>query len=112
MKVELLLAILSVPVVGGIVATRIRFKQKERGTIAASLARWAPQNNLTNTPLTLLRKQEKSARQFLLDLPGLEATNSLLMQSGMSLSLSTFLAVVLSLLTVPLFVTLALGIDS
>lgn len=109
MKVELILSIVAVPVIGGIIATRVRFKQKERGAIAASLARWAPASHQTNTPVALLHKQEESAEQFLLELPGIESINSLLLESGLNQSLLSFLAVVVSVLTLPVLIAFAIG---
>jgi tight adherence protein B len=106
MKTEILLALISVPVIGGVVITRLRFKRLERGTIASRLARWAPQSNLSTGPLTLLKKTDRTPdekRHFEFEIPGIDALKSLLLEAGMEDRSSLLITMSLGLLVLPLF---------
>jgi tight adherence protein B len=111
MKTEILLVLISVPVVGGVIMTRLRFKRMERGAIASRLARWAPQTHLSARPLTLLKANDRTAveeRRFEFEIPGIESLKSLLIEAGMEDKLSLVLSISLALFVLPLFAAITL----
>lgn len=119
MKTLLLLSILSVPLAGGIVATRIWSKKKERGSIANRLAQMVDttDSGKLQTPVTVLKKPIKASTieplsDFLHNLPLIEQLQSLLWQAGWEDSLSTFLMVEAAALVLPILVAFAFGLNT
>ena len=118
MKTALLLGILAIPVVSGVIATRIWIKRKERGAITNRLSQWleAPNKTAAVAPLTVLKAQAKtssieSLSQLLDNLPGLGALQSLLWQAGLEDQLSSILIMELMLLLAPPLVAFALDLN-
>lgn len=116
----IIFAALAVPVIGGVAATRLWVTNRQRKTIAGRLARWSAPVPKENNVQTLL-KRAPFFPSFLSSLSGLSgAADSLKLwfidfslALGLDLALeghfSIFLAVVLSLLLLPLLVAFVLG---
>jgi len=115
MRFDLLLGLLAVPLVGGVVSTRLWFRYKEQGTIAMRLAR-STQTTILPPPDTLLKEYNWTNREatgkFILELPGLNAINKMLIASGLEDKLLFFLASTLVLFLLPLLIAFACGINS
>jgi tight adherence protein B len=116
MKVEALLLLPLIPMIGGVVATRLWVKQREAGTIAQRLARWMPESGLVQkTPHTVLKKKEWDAiapsKQFLLNISGLELLRKLLIESGQEGDFPKVITLVIALLISPPLIAFALGFN-
>ncbi len=118
MKITLLMSLVAIPIIVGVIATRVWSKRKERGAIASRLALWMqqPQNASAGAPMTVLKKQARSSSiaalsQFLDDLPGMTALQALLWQAGLEDQLSTFVVMEALALFAPPLVAFALGLD-
>jgi tight adherence protein B len=116
MKIALLLELLSIPVTGGIVVTWLWAKRRERGTIAARLARFVGQSTSSEgSPLTLLRKQEWQAGEFLerlvADLPHLNNLETTLTEAGLGRHRPAVLLLLPSLLLLPPLLAFAYGLN-
>jgi len=113
-KFEILLAILAVPIVGGIISTRFWVKRREQGTIAMRLSQWA-KPTVTNVPFTLLKKQQSDSdtpiKQYLLTIPALDALKTLLLEANLEDHLLFFLLLIASLLFLPLLIAFFLGFN-
>jgi len=114
MNLPLTLAVVAIPVAGGIIGTRFWALKQQHNTIAARLARWSSQPH-KQAPLTLLKK-----RTWSLDLkPGLNTIRQFLTESGLALGLNAdgadhltgFLALELSLLILPVVAAFALDLN-
>lgn len=112
MKVTLLLSILAVPLVSGVVGTRIWVKRREHGTINTRLARWASQP-VISTSRTLLKNPQWSSLnwQFLQTLPGIEWLKIKLDQSGLSYKLSDLVLLIAALLFLPILAAFAFDLN-
>jgi tight adherence protein B len=115
MKIVLLMQVLAVPVTGGIVATWLWAKRRERGTIAARLARWTARPSANRGPLTLLKRQESSSnqyiRQFVADFPFQDVLESTLIEAGVEQYRSLFLLLLPALLLLPVIFALVSGLN-
>ncbi len=118
MKLEFIVAALSVPVIGGVVFTRIRFKHRQRGVIASRLARWQSQTATSEVPVSLLKNPERFANktfQFKLNWPGfdvlhdqLNALQDLVIEAGMEEQFSAIVLVATGLFCLPILLAFAL----
>jgi len=115
MKVVFLMELLAVPVTGGIVATWLWAKRRERGAIAMRLARFVGQSTSESHPLTLLRKQERLSSEFLArliaDSPQLSALETTLMAAGLEQHQPKFVLLLPTLLLLPPLLAFAYGLN-
>ncbi len=112
MKTTLLLSILAIPVMGGIVGTRIWAKRREHGTISARLARWVSQP-VSTMPRTLLKRPQWSSLnwQIFQNIPGFSLLKKLLSESGLETKLNTFVILELSLFFLPALIAFAFDLN-
>jgi len=111
MKVTILLALLSLPVTGGIVATWLWGRRRERGTIATRLARLVPKS-IEETRSVLLKKPDADApenRFAIGELPGMAELKALLIEASLEDQFYGFLAIGLGLFLLPIAVALLFG---
>jgi tight adherence protein B len=116
MKIALIMAILSVPLIGGIVATQIWARKKERGAIASRLSRLMESPIKSEPPLTLLKRPThlaslESFREHLEHLPGMDALRLLLWQAGHEDRLPTVLILEGLAVVLPLLLAFAFGLN-
>jgi tight adherence protein B len=114
-KIDLLLMLLSAPVVGGIGATWLWARRAERGTIAQRLARLAPSKSEFKNPLNLLKQESASANDFIsrfqFPLPGIAKVNSILAECGWENHLDVFLLVLFTLIALPILASIFLAFN-
>jgi len=112
MNVPLLLGILSVPVAGGVVGTRIWVKRREQGTIAARLSRLVFPS-APAAPRTLLKKSPWITLnwQFVSAMPGFIFLKQILSESGLENQLSNFLVLELWLLSLPALIAITFDLN-
>ena len=113
MNTTLLLSILAVPLVSGIVGTRIWVKRREHGTISSRLARWASQPIVT-TSRTLLKRPQWSSLdwQFLQNSPTINFLKTLLDQAGLENKLNDYLILIATLLLAPVLIALIFELNA
>ncbi len=112
MNMPLLLGILSVPLLSGVIGTRIWVKRREQGTINTRLARWASQPQVSASR-TLLKPPQWSSLDwhFLQTSPGIELINKLLDQSGLKNKLTDILILMAVLLFLPVLIAFAFDLN-
>ena len=115
MKVEILLALLTIPVTGGILLARFYTRTRERRLVASRLARWssALANVRTNRPL--LRKSQGEDNKIVERLFGglleNQALKSMLAQAGHESGLPKLIRLSALLFALPLIAALLLSLD-
>jgi tight adherence protein B len=111
-RTDLLLAILSVPTIGGIVATRIWVKQRDEGAIAQRLSSWMP-SAINEAPQTVLKRNEWAApsKQFLLTITGFQTLRTLLIEAGTEDDLVRLITSTCTLLLLPPLLAFAFGLN-
>jgi tight adherence protein B len=104
MKIDLLMAILSFPLAGGIAATWLWGRRRERSSVSIRLQKFMPRVN-TEGPRTILKSAEwNDARAFLQafdGILGLAWLRTVLMEAAMEDQMATVLASVFLLLILP-----------
>jgi tight adherence protein B len=118
MKYILLMEILAVPITGGIVATWLWAKRRERGTIAARLERFVDQSaapTAESHPVTLLRSQGWSSSEFvgrlLPNLPHLSSLETTMAEAGFEQDRPFILLLLPALFILPPLLAFAFGLN-
>jgi tight adherence protein B len=112
MKIVLLMELLAIPVTGGIVATWLWARRRERGAIAQRLERFVGQSTAETNPVTLLRGQEQASlllNRLVAELPQLSALDTTLAEAGLERHRSKFLLLLPALLLMPPLLAFAYG---
>lgn len=115
MPIDLLLALLGVSVLGGLLATRIWARRRQKNLIARRLMRWAETGLAHKWPVDLLKAPDLAASSGAVKLlrvaPSVEAVQSLLTEAGYEGSFPQFAAVTFSLLIFPPLIAFAFGFE-
>jgi tight adherence protein B len=112
-RAEFLLAATAVPVLGGVVMTRLRFKRKQRETIAQRLARLTRGATDESAPVTLLKSEALAALnpERPMEVPGLTELKALLREAAIEDQLAGFISLLAILLAAPILASLFFGFN-
>lgn len=111
MNIPLLIGILLIPILGGVIGTRIWAKRREEGTIDSRLARWASQPKI-RVKSTLLKTSQWSVDwQIIHKIPGIDLLKESLEQSGLSNKFVDFIILILALLVSPPLIAFSFGLN-
>jgi tight adherence protein B len=114
MKLDLLVAILSLPLAGGIAATWLWGRRRERSSVSMRLQKFIPRIN-EEAPLTILKSTEwHEAREFLQSFDGilgLAWLRTMLMEAAIEDQMAQVLSFVFLLLIAPDLVAYTFGLN-
>ncbi|MBS1990331.1 MAG: type II secretion system F family protein [Cyanobacteria bacterium SZAS LIN-3] len=113
MKVDLLLAILSVPLAGGVAATWLWGRRRERTSIAQRLQKFVPREQDEN-PVTILKAEKSGVSELVERLNGvidLSPMRRLLAEAAMEDKLGSIISAVILLFALPLLVAIFFNLN-
>ena len=112
-RAEFLIAAMAVPVLGGVVMTRLRFKRKLRESLAQRLARFTGRAAEDSGPIMLLKSEALAAlaSERPRELPGLNELKALLREADLEDQLAGFIFLLVILLSLPPIASFIFGFN-